>query len=85
MLELLDWNKYFPYQEIYPGKKTTHFARIQKETGIPFADMLFFDDEHRNIRNISAIGVTCVFVKEPMSQELLDRGLAMFANSESDR
>lgn len=85
MLRLLDWNKYFPYQEIYPGRKTTHFAKIQKESEIPYKDMLFFDDEHRNIKDISAIGVTCVFVKEPMSQDLLQRGLDMFTAGKTDR
>ncbi|OWA55706.1 putative Magnesium-dependent phosphatase 1 [Hypsibius exemplaris] len=85
MLELLDWNQYFPYQEIYPGKKTTHFAKIQKDSGIAYSEMLFFDDEHRNIRDMSAVGVTCLFLKEPMSQEVLDRGFDMFAKGLSDR
>ena len=85
MLRLLDWNKYCPFQEIYPGRKTTHFAKIKKESEIPYKEMLFFDDEHRNIRDISAIGVTCVFVKEPMSQDLLQRGLDMFSAGKTDK
>lgn len=30
--------------EIYPGSKRTHFKRIHERTGIPFHEMLFFDD-----------------------------------------
>lgn len=27
LLNLLDWEKYFKYKEIYPGSKTTHFSQ----------------------------------------------------------
>ncbi|RZF46356.1 hypothetical protein LSTR_LSTR017361, partial [Laodelphax striatellus] len=26
LLQLLDWDKYFKYKEIYPGDKTRHFS-----------------------------------------------------------
>lgn len=32
--------------------------------GIDFTDLLFFDDEHRNIVSVSSLGVTCVHVDE---------------------
>lgn len=78
MLTFLDWNRYLTYQEIYPGRKTTHFQNIKNESGVDYKDMLFFDDEYRNIRDLSAVGVTCVFVEEPMSSDLMQRGLTMF-------
>jgi Acid Phosphatase len=31
---------YFAMQEIYPGNKKTHFQRIHKQTGVPYADMV---------------------------------------------
>jgi len=31
--------------------------RIQKDSGIEYKDMIFFDDEPRNIRDISHLGV----------------------------
>ena len=33
-------------------KDTEHFPRIRAETGAPYANMLFFDDEHRNIARV---------------------------------
>ncbi|XP_055356483.1 uncharacterized protein LOC129601640 [Paramacrobiotus metropolitanus] len=73
MIRYLNWTRFFKYQEIYPGKKTTHFHKIRKDSGVEFKDMLFFDDEYRNIRDISALGVTCFYVEEPMSRSLLNK------------
>lgn len=30
--------------------------RMHEESGIPYSDMMFFDDESRNIRDLKAIG-----------------------------
>nr|XP_012140052.1 PREDICTED: magnesium-dependent phosphatase 1-like isoform X2 [Megachile rotundata] len=49
LLKLFNWDKYFKYKEIYPGCKVSHFSKIQKASGIDYKDMIFFDDEHRNI------------------------------------
>ena len=38
--------------------------RIRKASGVSYKDMLFFDDEERNIRDISTLGVTCVLIDE---------------------
>lgn len=80
LLAVLDWNKYFPYQEIYPGCKVTHFNKFSQQTGFAYQHMLFFDDESRNIRDVSKLGVKCVFVKEGMTRAALDEGLRMFGN-----
>jgi magnesium-dependent phosphatase 1 len=69
VLNDLVWHK-----EIYPGDKKAHFrgirARAEREAGdggpaaAAYEDMLFFDDESRNIVSVGAIGVTCVFVDD---------------------
>ena len=42
-------------------KDKAHFPRIQQETGVPYSDMLFFDDESPNIAKVQHDGLewTC--------------------------
>lgn len=40
--------------------------------------MIFFDDEQRNIRDISEIGVTSIFVKTGVNQEVIEEGKRKF-------
>jgi magnesium-dependent phosphatase 1 len=42
--------------------KTKHFKEIQAVSGLPFADMLFFDDIDENVLYARAMGVTAVRV-----------------------
>ena len=62
LLDLLGIRNLFQYEEIYPGDKTAHFRALREQSGVPFSEMLFFDDERRNIDAVSALGVTCVHV-----------------------
>ncbi len=45
--------------------------------------MLFFDDEMRNIREVSELGVTCIIVEDGLTLEVFDHGLRQFAAKES--
>ena len=47
--------------EIYEGTKLHHFDAIEKRTGIPYTEMLFFDDEWPNIE-VETLGVTMKLV-----------------------
>ncbi|KAJ3039614.1 Magnesium-dependent phosphatase 1 [Rhizophlyctis rosea] len=53
---------YFHVFEIYPSDKQAHFKSIHKKTGVPLENMLFFDDERRNIVSVGKLGVTCIDV-----------------------
>ncbi|KAL9976158.1 hypothetical protein ACROYT_G013417 [Oculina patagonica] len=78
-MTVLDIDKYFSYKEIYPGSKVTHFRKFTQASGIPYSNMLFFDDEERNTREISRLGVTCVLVRRGMKHSVLQTGLELFA------
>ncbi|KAL1956280.1 hypothetical protein VTO42DRAFT_7453 [Malbranchea cinnamomea] len=66
---------YLDYIQIFPGTKTQHFARIQQASGICYEDMLFFDDEARNINVQTELGVTFCLVRDGMTKEEVDRGV----------
>ena len=72
LLNLLDIDFYFSQQEIYPGEKSVHFEALQRKTGIPYEEMLFFDDEQRNIAEVSSLGVQCHLVTHGLTRELFE-------------
>jgi magnesium-dependent phosphatase 1 len=65
---------YFSHMQIYPGSKTTHFNRINRDSGIAFDEMLFFDDESRN-KNVEVLGVTMWLVKDGVTRVEIDAGV----------
>ncbi len=71
LMQLFDIKKYFQFFEIYPGSKVSHFRSLQEKTGFPYQDMIFFDDEYRNIEEVRRLGVDAVFVEDGMNERLL--------------
>jgi len=60
--------------EIYEGTKLRHFEVLARRTGIPYDEMLFFDDERPN-REVEQLGVTMRLVEDGLSWEELERGI----------
>ncbi|KAI2629545.1 magnesium-dependent phosphatase [Hypoxylon sp. NC1633] len=60
--------------EIYPGDKIRHFKALGKRTGIPHAEMLFFDDEPRN-RDTESLGVTMWLVRDGVTWNEVVNGI----------
>lgn len=54
------------------------FCSIKKDSGISFSDMIFFDDEHRNIKDLEKVGVLSIHVKDGMSMNVLKAGFQRF-------
>ncbi|HYQ58831.1 MAG TPA: magnesium-dependent phosphatase-1 [Draconibacterium sp.] len=69
LLKLFDIDKYFDQKEIYPVSKTEHFSKIRQRFGIPYSQMVFFDDERHNIHEVGRLGVETVFVHEGIRKE----------------
>ena len=65
---------YFAHVQIFPGDKRTHFVRLHKATGIPYDEMLFFDDERRN-SNVESLGVVMRLVVNGVSVAEVDEGV----------
>jgi magnesium-dependent phosphatase 1 len=68
LMELFDIKKYFQHFEIYPGSKIRHFRSLQEKTGLKYNEMIFFDDEYRNIEEVGQLGVRTVFVEKGINK-----------------
>lgn len=62
LLKLFGFDKCIKYKEIYPGCKHTHFNKLKQQSTFEYSEMLFFDDEPRNIRDLRQLGVESVLV-----------------------
>lgn len=71
LMQLFDIEKYFQYFEIYPGSKINHFRSLQGKTGLKYNDMIFFDDEYRNISEVGQLGVEAVFVEDGINNKII--------------
>lgn len=67
--------EYFDYIQIFPSTKTQHFSRIHQASGIEYEDMIFFDDESRNINVQTELGVSFCLVRDGTTKEEVDRGV----------
>ncbi|KAH9934253.1 magnesium-dependent phosphatase-1 [Fomitopsis serialis] len=69
--------KFFDQQEIYPGSKIAHFKKLHQKTGLPYSEMLFFDDESRN-KEVESLGVTFCLVPSGLSERVFQHGLDLW-------
>ena len=57
-----------PLVEIMGGSKKRHFGNLAKRTGLPYHDMLFFDNEQWNITEVQQLGVVCMYTPGGMTE-----------------
>ncbi|GAA96508.1 uncharacterized protein L969DRAFT_95027 [Mixia osmundae IAM 14324] len=74
--------EYFDTLEIYPGSKLTHFRKLHEKTKIPYAQMVFFDDESRN-SEVASLGVTFIHTPNGVDRAVFERGLATWRSARS--
>ncbi|KAJ7143338.1 magnesium-dependent phosphatase-1 [Mycena crocata] len=60
--------------QIYPGSKLAHFRALHAKTGVPYEQMLFFDDEPRN-REVERLGVTFHLTPTGVDSRAFDAGV----------
>lgn len=64
---------FFQYIEIFPGDKKQHFANLKEMSGIPYQEMLFFDDSrdgrYGNCVPVSQLGVLSVHTPNGLYEE----------------
>lgn len=72
LLNLLGIADRFPHQQIFPGSKLFHFEKLQKDTGLAYKEMVFFDDEMRNIVETNSLGVTAIHVANGLNWSLVE-------------
>lgn len=75
LIRLFNIDHYFDLKEIYPTGKIQHFRNIQKHFGLPYNKMVFFDDEYRNIEDVSSLGVESVWVRNGVTFGLVGKYL----------
>ncbi len=81
LLSLLGLAQKFPYQAIYPSDKKRHFRQLRDESRIDYEDMLFFDDERRNIDSVGSLGVVPFHVDRGVTEANFSRGLQAWRRS----
>ncbi|KXS98748.1 hypothetical protein AC578_9045 [Pseudocercospora eumusae] len=65
---------FFDHLEIYPGDKRRHFKALAEKSGLPYEEMVFFDDESRN-KNVEELGVVMQLVRNGVTRQEIDAGV----------
>lgn len=80
LLDMLEIRDRFAFEEIYPSSKLRHFESLRRDSGVSYSDMLFFDDEMRNVTEVATLGVTTIHVPNGLTQQVFDAGLDTWAS-----
>ena len=64
--------------EIAKDGKIKHFQRIANKLGISFGDMLFFDNESGNCKEVARLGVTVAYCPDGVTNQIWEVALEAF-------
>lgn len=48
---------------------------------VNFDEMIFFDDEERNIKDIKRLGIVSIFVKNGMTKDIIKYGISKYLST----
>ncbi len=68
----------FDAREITKESKSSHFRRLREKYSCDYEDMLFFDNEYGNCREIASLGVTVAFSPEGVTGDVWAEAIAAF-------
>ena len=68
----------FDAREITKESKSSHFRRLKEKYSCDYEDMLFFDNEYGNCREISSLGVTVAFSPDGVTGDVWAEAVAAF-------
>lgn len=68
-----------PLREIFPGSKRKHFQNLRKRSGVPYSDMIFFDDWTVNLGEVAHMGVLGIHCPRGLTTEIWTGGLQAYA------
>ena len=57
------------------NSKVSHFKEIYELTGVPFDEMVFFDNEWRNIEAVQRLDVNCCYCPDGLTFELFEKAM----------
>jgi magnesium-dependent phosphatase 1 len=64
--------------QIASDAKVDHFRRIASETGVALEDMLFFDNEFGNCKDVSSLGVTVAYCPNGVDTSIWEEAVRAF-------
>ena len=65
--------------QIFKSNKQQHFQNLKKQyPSISYEEMLFFDNEGGNIRDVSKLNVKCVYCPDGVNEKAWDYGMSLF-------
>ncbi|THD21911.1 Magnesium-dependent phosphatase 1 [Fasciola hepatica] len=71
--------------EIYPSCKVKHFTTLSQKTGVPFHEMIFFDDLSWNIQDARQLGIHAYLVPNGITVPIVRRAIREYERFASER
>ena len=68
----------FDAREITKESKSSHFRRLREKYSCTYEEMMFFDNEYGNCREISSLGVTVAFSPDGVTGDVWAEAVAAF-------